>query len=216
MFRAIVGTSAQVDCREVMREKEAAWLQWRAEGQRTYLAQLSQVDQEYAKRLQSFEADAAANQRAYEAFQQDEQSKAGWVHCPHCNALWEGSDACPSVTCGTLEAAMGQKRAVGVGCGRAFRLTEGKKYQPVTAPPPQPAAARPDRPAAVVHQGVACDRCGISDISGIRIRCLHCPNYNLCLPCLAEHGPDHDAEEEWPGREQAPHIFEVLHEPANA
>ena len=50
-------------------------------------------------------------------------------------------------------------------------------------------------------------------VEGVRVRCLHCPSYNLCLPCLAQHGPDHDAEDEWPGRAVAPHVFEVLHRP---
>ena len=65
----------------------------------------------------------------------------------------------------------------------------------------------------VTHDHVECDACGTSPIQGVRIRCLNCPSYNLCLPCLARDGPDHAAEEEWPGREEAPHVFEVLHEP---
>ena len=81
------------------------------------------------------------------------------------------------------------------------------------APPPPPAGEKPERPAAVTHEGVACDKCNAQTIVGLRFRCLHCPSYNLCLPCLAEHGPAHDAEGEWPGREQAPHVFDILHEP---
>ena len=201
------------DCAALMRQKQAAWLQWRAEGQAAYLRQLAQVDAEYAERLQGFESEAAGKRAAYAAFEADEAAKAGWVHCPHCGVLWAGSDACPEVTCGVLEQAMGQRRA-SVGCGRQFNLQrDGRPYQPVRAPPLQAEAARPEAPAAVVHEHVACDKCG-ETIRGVRIRCMHCPHYNLCLPCLAESGPEHDAEEsEWPGRDQAPHVFEVLHRP---
>ena len=203
------------DCALLMRQKEAAWLQWRAEGQAAYVERLAQVDTEYAQQLRAYETEVTSSRQAYAAFQADEQAKQGWVHCPHCNVVWAGSDACPEVTCGVLEQAMGQRRA-GVGCGRQFNLQrDGIPYRPVTAPPPQPAASRPERPATVTHEHVMCDKCGdpTSPIQGVRIRCLHCPSYNLCLPCLAQHGPDHDAEEEWPGREEAPHVFEVLHEP---
>jgi len=197
------------NCAELMRRKEAAWLQWRAEGQAAYLAEMAEVDQEYAGRLQAHAVETQASTAAYEAFRQDEQSKAGWVHCPRCDVPWEGSDACSHVTCGVLEAAMGQRRAT-VGCGHRFDLSEGRRYQPVQAPPPT-LAARPQRPESVVHRGVPCDRCGTESINGARIRCLHCPAYNLCLPCLAQHGPEHEAEQEWPG---TPHVFEVLHQPA--
>ena len=152
-----------------------------------------QVDQEYASRLQAFEGDVQEKQRAYEAFQADEQRKANWYLCPHCNAAWEGSDACSHVTCGVLEQRMGQQRAAGVGCGRQFDLANARRYQPAVAPPPQPASERPEKPASVVHRGVNCDACG-DEIRGVRIRCVHCPSYNLCLPCLARNGPDHDAE----------------------
>ena len=200
------------DCAELMRQKEASWLQWRAHGQSAYLDNLARVDGEYAARLKAFESETAESRRAYEAFQADEAAKASWVHCPHCNVLWAGSDACSHVTCGILEQAMGQKRAT-VGCGRQFDLSNARRYQPAQAPPPQPAAARPEKPSAVTHEHIACDQCGTSPIQGVRIRCLHCPSYNLCLPCLAQNGPDHEAEEEWPGRDEAPHIFEVLHAP---
>ena len=189
-------------------------MQWRAEGQEAYLKKLMSVDSEYAGRLARFRKDAAAAQRAFEIFQADEKAKAdqGWVHCPYCNALWQGSDACPSVTCGTLEANMGEKRAVGVGCGRSFNLRSAKKYVPATAPAASSAQKQPDAPGRVVHAGWNCDLCH-KDITGLRIRCMHCPAYNLCLPCLAEHGPDHAAEAEWPGRIDDPHVFEVLHKP---
>lgn len=111
---------------------------------------MAEVDAEYSARLNTFEEENADAQRAYQAFQADEQSKAGWVCCPHCGTAWEGSDACSSVTCGILEQAMGEQRAT-VGCGKAFNLGSAPKYQPVVLPPPVEAAARPERPVDVSH-----------------------------------------------------------------
>lgn len=188
-------------------------MQWKAEGQAAYVQRLEQVDAEYAQRLRAFEVESASSRAAYDAFQADERAKANWKHCPHCGVLWAGSDACPEVTCGVLEAAMGQARA-SIGCGRTFNLArDGRPYVPASAPPQPDASEQPERPAAVTHQNVSCDACGVNPIQGVRIRCLHCPVFNLCLPCLAQHGSAHDAEDEWPGREEAPHVFEVLHEP---
>ena len=107
---------------------------------------------------------------------------------------------------------MGARRATGVGCGKSFSLSTARRYQPAQAPQISAAEAAPIAPVRVEHH-VSCDRCAAEVICGVRLRCLHCPQYNICLPCLAEHGPDHEAEEEWPGRGEAPHIFDVIHEP---
>ena len=68
-----------------------AWLQWQAVGQAAYLTELSKVDREYSQRLRAFEVDNEQRRAALAAFQQDEQAKAGWVHCPHCNTAWAGT-----------------------------------------------------------------------------------------------------------------------------
>jgi len=38
-----------------------------------------------------------------------------------------------------------------------------------------------------IHVHVACDRCGMSPIQGIRYRCSMCPDYDLCENCIVEH-----------------------------
>ena len=68
-----------------------AWLKWQAVGQAAYLTELSKVDREYSQRLRAFEVDNEQRRTALAAFQQDEQAKAGWVHCPHCNTAWAGA-----------------------------------------------------------------------------------------------------------------------------
>lgn len=196
----------ELQCAELMRQKQAEWLAWRAEGMAEHIEKLAQVDKEYAEQLQVY-SDGQAHRAAYDAFLTDERSKRGWVHCPHCRVVWEGSDACPEVTCGVLEQAMGSKRGP-LGCGQRFNLRNGIPYEPITLPPPPEEASRPQRPVAVEHRYVACDKCGMDPILGVRIRCLRCPVYNLCLPCLARDGPEHLAEAEGDA-----HVFEVLHEP---
>lgn len=35
-----------------------------------------------------------------------------------------------------------------------------------------------------VHTGIVCDACRCNPIEGVRYKCLHCPNYNLCSRCM--------------------------------
>ena len=59
--------------------------------------------------------------------------------------------------------------------------------------------ARPpdaDLTVPVTHQDVTCDRCGVSPVVGVRYKCVHCSNYDLCMACerldpLTFHAPDH-------------------------
>ena len=37
---------------------------------------------------------------------------------------------------------------------------------------------------AVVHTEAGCDGCGALPLCGVRYKCLFCPNYDLCTPCL--------------------------------
>ncbi|RDB28832.1 hypothetical protein Hypma_015902 [Hypsizygus marmoreus] len=58
--------------------------------------------------------------------------------------------------------------------------------RPVTPPPPPP--------PPIIHQGVICDMCEAT-IEGIRHKCLDCPDYDLCTPCISSqsfgHNPHH-------------------------
>lgn len=197
------------DCGELMREKEAAWLHWRAEGQARYLQRMIAVDADYADQLRRFQGDQQAQRQALAAFTADENAKRGWRHCPYCNALWAGTDACPQATCGVLEAAMGGTMGQ-VGCGRRFSFDQARPYVPAALPAMEQLRV-PVRPALVVHDGITCQKC-TQEIHGLRFRCLHCPHYDLCLRCLAEQGPDHEAENEWPGTGPggSRHIFDII------
>lgn len=199
------------DCREVMKEKEGRWLQWQAAGQAQYLRRMEEQNAEYARQLQVYQGDVQAKQQAFQAFRQDEESKRGWRHCPHCNTVWSGTDACNHVTCGVMERGMGGIRGQ-QGCGRNFDFATARPYTP-QQPPPLEALPPPTRAQEVVHQGIACDKCH-NEVVGVRFRCLHCPCYNLCLECLVKEGPGHPDHEDFPGLEGSPpHFFDILYRP---
>ncbi|KAJ7293065.1 hypothetical protein C8J57DRAFT_1490530 [Mycena rebaudengoi] len=68
-----------------------------------------------------------------------------------------------------------------------------------------PEAPAPPPPPPVIHFGVICDMCD-NTVEGIRHKCLDCPNYDLCTPCIASgsaerHNPFHEfLEIREPGR----------------
>lgn len=45
----------------------------------------------------------------------------------------------------------------------------------------------------IIHQGINCNNCEEKNIKGIRYKCIHCPDYNLCQKCESEviHVPNH-------------------------
>ncbi|GLB35809.1 hypothetical protein LshimejAT787_0300970 [Lyophyllum shimeji] len=62
---------------------------------------------------------------------------------------------------------------------------------------PQVSASRPPTPPPpqAIHRGIICDACD-STIVGVRHKCLDCPDYDLCTPCITSgsserHNPRH-------------------------
>lgn len=45
----------------------------------------------------------------------------------------------------------------------------------------------------IVHQGIICENCRKQNIHGIRYKCFHCPNYNICEECERYLSYIHDA-----------------------
>ena len=45
----------------------------------------------------------------------------------------------------------------------------------------------------MIHKNIQCDNCGMENIKGIRYKCLHCQNFDLCSNCeeYCEHEPNH-------------------------
>jgi len=210
-------SSGDEDCGIFMRKKEAAWLLFRSEALPKILEERAKNSAVFKKASEAFKKDQKERARVLHAFTRDEERKQNWVHCPHCNTLWAGSDACSHVTCGVLEQKMqarnGQERGV-VGCVREFDLNDAKKYTPALPPPLEvvapPATSEGSSDSREAH-GITCDKCS-KMICGTRFRCLNCPRYNLCLACLATKGPNHGEKKRWPKKD---HIFDVIHAPCN-
>ncbi|KAF5323400.1 hypothetical protein D9611_005624 [Ephemerocybe angulata] len=74
----------------------------------------------------------------------------------------------------------------------------------LNATPTQAGRPLPQVPEQVVHNNVVCDSCE-KTIVGIRHKCLDCPDYDLCTPCIKE---DMAAEKHNPF-----HEFFEIHEP---
>jgi len=45
-------------------------------------------------------------------------------------------------------------------------------------------------PPSIVHEGVKCDGCGSCPLYGVRFKCGHCKDFDLCETC--EQTIDHD------------------------
>lgn len=48
--------------------------------------------------------------------------------------------------------------------------------------------------SGVKHSGVQCNSCGQKEVTGIRWKCVNCPDYELCTPCYmaAKHNLEHE------------------------
>lgn len=65
--------------------------------------------------------------------------------------------------------------------------------------------AEPSQPTTVIHRNIVCDNCN-EIVVGVRRKCLDCPDYDLCTPCIESGAAErHDSSHEFfdietPGR----------------
>ncbi|KAH7923239.1 hypothetical protein BV22DRAFT_1036572 [Leucogyrophana mollusca] len=84
-------------------------------------------------------------------------------------------------------------------------ITSLQPETPVAAVLPEPAVLSTPESEPVVHRGIICDKCE-KIIVGVRHKCLDCPDYDLCSPCIdsgfaEKHNPFHEFFDiETPGR----------------
>lgn len=118
--------------------------------------------------------------------EQDELWKE--VHCrlcPVCQRPIEKTEGCDQMVCG--QNAHGGN--VQPGCGCSFKWSEATPYKNESQSQPLPEMSVDEircRGKATLHAFINCDLCGSSDGRGIigpRFRCLHCPDFNVCLAC---------------------------------
>lgn len=145
--------------------------------------------------------------------EQDEHWKEQHCRCcPNCQRPVQKLEGCDSMKCGQ-DAHGGNLQD---GCGHSFRWSDAKRYAACVSKKDRPKASKIRsmterqaqsaklRGANSFHPFTHCSNCSLAGqgIKGLRFRCIHCENYNLCSSCEPQVGEFHD---------QA-HVFEILFE----
>merc|ERR1712232_395806 len=89
------------------------------------------------------------------------------------------------------------------GCGHKFRWGYAKPYRAVQEAKPMPrldAAEVRLKGAGLRHAFCKCSACN-EEIIGPRFRCIHCPDFSLCVNCDRSRSMVNHADD---------HVFEIL------
>jgi len=182
------------DCGSVQPLREQ-WLKWTSGGRQQYFGlkkQATEVDQ----RQQALLAGIARHNELME----DEKWKAETCRlCPHCARPVEKTGGCDSMKCG--ENYHGGERQQG--CGKTFEWKNAKPYVAHIQRKEVPDLSKERvqvRGRHAFHPFSQCSLCQQGrdvGIFGVRFRCIHCPNFEVCHACepILEdprvHPPDH-------------------------
>ncbi|KAF9486564.1 hypothetical protein BDN70DRAFT_870152 [Pholiota conissans] len=142
-----------------------------------------------------------------------ERGPDSWYSCSNCHVVVCASCHDPArpafclSTMGLHDMQQGAASAVGVSFAPIPHLPDpwtarGSPANSAFIPTATPARTPAPRPstsgdgAVVIHTGVVCDMCH-STIEGVRHKCLDCPDYDLCTPCMSAgaaeaHNPFHE------------------------
>ena len=131
----------------------------------------------------------------------DEEWKAEHCRvCPNCDRIVEKMDGCDTMVCGRNahgdEAGHHHTLNQQDGCGLKFRFGNAAKYKANLTHPHllvMPEVLQP-------HPSLTCDACK-GELHGVRIHCVHCQSYNLCIKC--------EASGEATKKHPADHVFEI-------
>lgn len=185
-----------VDCAAVGSLQER-WLAWLSRGRDERKASEVSFESFRAERVQALEV-LAQRRRDLE---EDEKWKAENCRlCPHCSRVVEKISGCDSMVCGSNYHGGNEQQ----GCGGRFVFSQAPKYSAVMS------HRLPHLDMThVILSGAGCrhlfTRCAVclKMVHGLRFRCIHCEEYNLCQSCEADlHGHPSD------------HVFEILSSPA--
>lgn len=182
---------------QALRER---WLHW-LERDRLHFHETSRQADDYDERVAAMRAAMARHAE----LEQDELWKEAHCRlCPICRRPIEKTEGCDQMVCG--QNAHGGN--VQPGCGCSFKWSEAAPYKNESQSQPLPEMSVDEircRGKATLHAFMNCDLCGSSDGRGIigpRFRCLHCPDFNVCLGCEPQLASAHAQG----------HVFEVLFE----
>lgn len=156
------------------------WLQWVSTDRSTYHQEEVQHSRFETQRIALEEALS----RHAELQRDEEWKRANCRECPRCQRVVEKLEGCDQMICG--QDAHGGNRQNG--CGHHFSWNEARAYRvaPESRPLPQLNVEEVRlRGANLRHPFTHCSSCE-QDIVGPRFRCIHCPDYNLCVTCERE------------------------------
>lgn len=185
-----------VGCGRVQPLREQ-WVAWLSGGREDYHGQARKAAEDDT-RNQAL-CDAIARHNELEA---DERWKAeNCRHCPNCDRPISKVEGCDSMVCGRAYHGGDQQP----GCGNAFNWESAKRYeahiQRRELPAMTPEASRL-RGRQAFHPFVDCCLCGTQGFPGLRFRCIHCPNFDVCSKCEPHLASVHEAD----------HVFDILFE----
>ncbi|KAL7564492.1 hypothetical protein ACA910_017958 [Epithemia clementina (nom. ined.)] len=129
----------------------------------------------------------------------DERYKAAHCrHCPFCARLVERVSGCDHMVCGH-DSESGRNRQPG--CRRMFQWNTAKPYQPITAGQNVKYVTPREDYKRFHHVDKVCDQCGSTEIRGLLLECVNCPNYRICEKCDFYGGAQH--------RHVSSHVFSI-------
>lgn len=185
-----------VECGEVQPLRQR-WLQWVASDRAAYNRDRKQHDVCLGQ-LRALEE--AVGRHA--DLQSDEEWKvANCRECPNCARVVQKLEGCNFMVCG-VDAHGGNRQN---GCGHRFRWTQARAYQSVPEARPLPRLDVEQvrlKGAHLQHPFSRCTRCA-GEIVGPRLRCMHCPSFDLCATCDADAGTS---------KHPSDHVFEIIFE----
>lgn len=182
-------------CSEVGTLRER-WAQWVTEGRQQYHGRRHEAmlaSEGQRKAVQD-------NLRSQRELEQDEQWKADHCRCcPSCGRVVQKLEGCDLMRCGSNFHGGNQQK----GCGSSFKWSQAPRYTPrVERRPVAPVdfSKLQVEGRGIRHLMVMCDGCMTMHFRGPRLRCVHCPEFNLCLDCDIQGSAAHPAD----------HVFEIM------
>lgn len=183
---------------------EQDWLRWQAGGRDEFLEKAAETDAkfkaDYEKMLGTTEESRLEASERMRRLTADEEWKAEHCRvCPNCDRIVEKMDGCDTMVCGRNahgdEAGHNHALNQQDGCGLNFGFRGAAKYKANLTHPHllvMPEVLQP-------HPSLTCDACK-GELHGVRIHCVHCQSFNLCVKCEANGAAKkHPAE----------HVFEI-------